>query len=268
MGYRDRAEFRARAAEYIADGLAQNQWVEYVGAGSRAQLRAELATMPGITDASDVKVTPVLEFYAVPAGSDIVDPHVAVATRVAAVEKAIDDGYTGFRAVVDATAMASRPEQRNALACFEFLIDQKMSVLPVSTLCAYDTSQLADDANGLICLHPYVDQSACTFRLYAEPDTGFALTGEIDAATSEVFATALRRTWDLTGEDTLVVDARRLEFIDHRSLCMLDQYARTMDRKVVLQTAQMLPARLADLLDLTNVRVESRQWLSTTPATR
>ncbi|MBO0864681.1 MAG: MEDS domain-containing protein [Mycobacterium sp.] len=257
-GFRDRAEFRKCAAEYIADGLAQNQRVEYTGEGSRDELWAELATMPGTAghlDDGGIRVTPVLEFHGAD-GSDIVDPQTAVATRIAALEKAIDHGYTGLRAVVDATALARRPDQRDAFACFEFLIDQQMAMRPVSTLHGYDTSQLGDEAVGLVCLHPYVCQSGPTFQLYADPQSGFALAGEIDAASDHVFATALRRIWPLAGDDTVVIDAQQLEFIAHQQLQTLDHYARTTGRKVVLRTDQRIPTRLAGLLELTNVRVE------------
>ncbi|MGH3971195.1 MAG: MEDS domain-containing protein [Mycobacterium sp.] len=245
-GYRGRAEFLARAAEYIADGLDQHQWVEYVGEGSREQLHAELAAMPGITDrsdAGDIKVTPALEFYAAPADSEVVDPDVAVATRVAAVEKAITDGYTGFRAVCDATAVTRTPAQRDAFACFEFLIDQQMAVLPASALCAYDLDQLGEHAAGLICLHPFVGHGAPSFRLYAQPGTGFALSGDLNAGTNELFTVTLQRTWPLTTlDEPLVIDAEELEFITHHQLLALDHRARSDGRQVVLRTRQRLAA--------------------------
>ena len=256
-GYHDRDEFRLRAAEYIADGLAQHQWVEYVGAGSREELRAELATLPGLADISGIKVTPTLEFYNVAAGSDIVDPQIAVATRVAAVETAIQRGYTGFRAISDVTPVAGRPEQRDAFARFEFLIDQKMAAFPVSALCAYDLGQLDGDASSLICLHPLASRSAPNFRLYAHPGTGFALAGELDAATDHAFSTALQRVWPLASGDTIVIDAHDVEFIGHRQLAILEHCGRADGRRVVVQTKQPILARLAEMLELTYVRVES-----------
>ncbi|VBA60300.1 hypothetical protein LAUMK191_05451 [Mycobacterium attenuatum] len=258
-GYRARAQFLTRAAEYLLDGRRLNQWVDYVGAGSRDQLRAELAAMPTIADLLDsggIGVTPVTEFYTFRPGSDVVDPERAVAQRVEAVGKALADGYSGLRAIVDCTAVARTPAQRDAFACFEFLIDQQMAVLPVSALCAYDTSRLREGAGELMCLHPYVGQHAPGFRLYAAPGSSFALTGEIDAASEPTFAAALHRTWPLTGDDTLVIDARELSFISHRQLDILDRCARSDNRIVVLRTDQPVPARLFSVLDFTNVRLE------------
>lgn len=257
-GYRDRAEFLGRAAEYITDGVAQNQWIEYVGNGTRAELLAELAAMPGVADRlSDggIAATPAREFYAIHSDSDVVDPEAAVAAFLAAVEHAINNGYTGFRAVSDATAVTRKPEGREAFARFEFLIDRVMAVHPVSALCAYDLTELGDSADGLICLHPFVDTRAADFRLYAEADAGYALTGEIDAAGDELFASAVHRTWELTGDDTLVIDAHDLEFIGHRQLVALDDYAGAHRRKVVLRGGQCVVTRLVRLLELKNIEL-------------
>lgn len=251
-GYHDRSEFLVRAAEYIADGLAQNQWVEYVGSGKREQLRAELSLLPMGT--GDVKITDTMEFYAVPSG-DVVDPHVAVAARVAAVENAIAQGYTGFRAVVDATSVAQRTDQRDTFAQFEFLIDQQMAVLPVSALCAYDLTQI--DAAGLICLHPLVGGAGPAFRIFAESGAGFALAGEIDSVDAEAFRSALQRIWPLLSDDEILVDARDVKFIGHRHLLELEWSAHADGRTVVLQDAPRVVTRLVDLLQLNHVLVKT-----------
>jgi anti-anti-sigma regulatory factor len=86
-----------------------------------------------------------------------------------------------------------------------------------------------------------------------------ALTGEIDAASSELFATTLQRAWPRAGGKKLVISAGGLEFISHQPLRMLDQYAREGDSEVVLSTNQRVPARLAALLDLTRVHVQEAQ---------
>lgn len=253
-GYHTRDEFRSCAAEYIADGLAHHQWVEFVGEGTHAELRAELAAL-GLADTSEVKVSTPREFYRIPDGTDIVDPETAVATRSAAVQTAIDQGYSGFRAIVDATAVSRRPEQRDAFARFEFLIDQQMAVLPVTALCAYDLSQLDADAASLVCLHPLVDQQAPIFRIYAEPGCDFALDGELDAAVDEVFTTALRRIWPLLSGD-VVVDAENLHYIGHQQLLAIDGKARAEGRRVVLRTGPVPLSRLARMLELTNLSVD------------
>lgn len=255
-GFRDRREFLSRAAEYIADGLARNQWVEFAGSGDRKQLRAELEMLRGVVDIDRIAaVTPALEFYGVPEGSDIVDPEIAVATRAAVLRKALDLGYTGVRAIVDATSVAERPDQREAFAHFEFLTDRRMAQFPVSALCAYDLTRLDADAASLICLHPLVDENAPTFRIFTESGADFALAGEIDASCAPAFTTAIRRICPLIAHDEVVIDAHDLDYISHRQLLELDHCARSEERQIVLRSDQPILSRLAQLLDLSNIRV-------------
>src|SRR5699024_5460905 len=97
----------------------------------------------------------------------VVDPVRSVHTRVAATEAALQAGYTGFRAVVDATATSRTVAQRTAFARFEYLIDQKMAALPVSAMCAYDVSELgAGTVAELTCLHPLASTGSTSFHLY------------------------------------------------------------------------------------------------------
>ncbi|HEU0192230.1 MAG TPA: MEDS domain-containing protein [Mycobacterium sp.] len=256
-GYRSRSEFLARASEYIADGVARNQWVEYVGDGSRDQLWSELATMPGVAGRDEgIGVMPVTEFYGVPDGSDVVDPAVAVTARIQAVHDAIAAGYTGFRAVSDATAVARRPGQRQAFAQFEFLIDQQMAVLPVSALCAFDTTQLGQHAAELICLHPFTNEGMSCFRLYAEPGFRFSIAGYLDVASDELFTTTLQRIWSLETDELAVIDTANLEFISPRQLSVLDRLAAAADCHVALRTDQRVVGRLAALLGATHVAVQ------------
>jgi anti-anti-sigma regulatory factor len=257
--YADRAEFRQRAAEYAADGIAAGQHVEYVGAADRDELHAELAELPvtgPALDAGSLAVTPVREYYEFVPGSDVVDAEAAVAKRVTAAEDAVAAGYTGSRAVVDATAVARTGEQRDAFARFEYLIDQKMATLPVSAVCAYDSAQLGPAAAELVCLHPFVGSNTTTFQLYAQPHADFALAGEIDLTDRETLATTLRRVVARRTGDALVVDATGLEFIDHRNLLELARHGGGSDAPVVLRGAPRSVIRLAGLLGLTNVHAE------------
>lgn len=254
-GYRDRAAFLARAAEYIADGLARNQWVEFVGAGDQAWLRAELSALRDVVDVDRVTVSPAAEFYRIPDGTDVVDPQIAVAARVAATENAIRLGYSGFRAVVDATAVTLRPDQRDAFAHFEFLIDQKMAVLPVSALCAYDMSRLDREAASLVCLHPLVDDSAPSFQIYAEDGADFAVAGEVDIAAAPAFTAAVRRVWQFTPAGLVTVDARDLSYIGHQQLLDLERQAAAERRRILFRTDQPVLARLVDLLGLQHISV-------------
>jgi hypothetical protein len=257
-GYRDRADFGDRAGECIVGALRGDQRIEYVGNASREVLRAELADL-GFDEqlrSGRIRVTPAEDCYEFHPDSDVVDAEATVAERVEATDQAIADGYSGLCTLIDAIGLTRTPEQRDAWAAFEFLIDQRMPVLPFSALCAYDISDLGVAAAELLCLHPFVGPDLVDFQMFAEPGVDFALVGEIDAANDDAFAAALRRTWPLLGDGTIVIDAHRLDFITHTQLRTLDDYARAQGRQVVLQTDQRIIARLADLLELSNLRVQ------------
>lgn len=94
--------------------------------------------------------------------------------------------------MVDATAVVCTPQQREAFARFEYLIDQKMSVLPVSAICAYDASELRTTAVAeMACLHPLTSRGSTSFQLYAEQDVDFTLAGEIDLSCAELCTTTV-----------------------------------------------------------------------------
>src|SRR5579875_1900041 len=128
--YHDRAEFHARVAEYAADGIAAGQYVEYAGEGSASELRDQFAALAGdgpLRDALDaglIGIRPVGGFHRPPGDSGVLEPAV-VFFLADCTEKALAGGYTGFRAVVDATVMARTPGQRDARARLEYLIDQQ-----------------------------------------------------------------------------------------------------------------------------------------------
>jgi anti-anti-sigma regulatory factor len=261
-GYGSRAELLSRAAEYISDGLRQNQYIAYARDRSHEVLRSELASMPGIgehLDSGRIEVWPTDDYYVYCPGTDVIDADGALAKYLDAVNQAIAKGYSGFRAVSDVTPVARTPEQRDALARLEYLVDQQMAVLPFSALCAYDIDQLGAAADELMCLHPFVSEGSVMFRIFADPDaeTDFALAGEIDASSDELFETALQRVWPLLRSNTVRIGARKLEFIGHQQLCTLEERAREHDRKVVLSTDQPTVARLIEVLGLSHVRANA-----------
>ncbi|MGH3970695.1 MAG: MEDS domain-containing protein, partial [Mycobacterium sp.] len=125
-GFHDRADFLARAAEYIADGLEQHQFIAYVGEKSRDALRAELAGMPAIGErSSDIQVTPIKDHYVFLPADHVIDVEACVAHYVEAARQARANGYMGFRAVVDATAVARTAKQRAAMTGLVYLVDQE-----------------------------------------------------------------------------------------------------------------------------------------------
>jgi hypothetical protein len=258
-GYWERDEFFRRAGEYIVDGLRHNQYIGYAGQRSREALRAELADMPGVgeyLDSGRIEVTPTEDYYVYLPGTDVIDAEASVVKYLAGVEQAVASGYAGFRAVSDVAPVARTPEQRDALARLEYLIDQHMAVRPFSALCGYDMRELGAAAEELMCLHPFVSEGSTLFRLYAEPeaDIDFALSGEVDDSADTLFATTLRRIRSLEPGHTLRIGAHDLQFMSPRQIFRLEEWAREQGRKVVLWTDQHAIRRLVDVLGLIHVR--------------
>lgn len=255
-GYRDRAEFLRAATDFLADGLRRGQLAQFVGEGSRAELLDELsAVMPGARHDPRLRVSAIAEFYGVPAGQSL-DPQTAVAAMVETVREAVDEGYTGLRAVADDTSLVRDPEDRKAFARYEFLMDRAMVDLPIAGMCAYDLTALGDDANLLLCLHPVVGAGSVDFRLFAQPGADFALEGAIDAAGAEVFADALRQVWPQVSCREVVVDVERLDYLDHNELLSLDDCARQAGGRITLRGAGSVVRRLVDLMRPANIGVE------------
>jgi hypothetical protein len=191
----------------------------------------------------------------------VVNPVQSVAARVAATEGALAAGYTGLRAVVDATTLAGTSAQRAAYAHYEYLLDQQSSTLSLGTICAYDTATLGGAAVAeMACLHPFTSRGASTFRLYAHDGAAFALAGEVDCSSVVQFADTLGRVLPLVlplvpGPE-LVVDGRELEFIDHRGLLVLDRCAGQLGLRLAMQTHRQTAAHIAEALGLQHLRVE------------
>ena len=260
--YTTRREFHSRAVEYLRDGLAHGQWIEYVGSGSSAGLRAELAEVDGLgpaLEAGTIAVTPVEDFYALQPDSTAVDPSAAVKARIAATEQALAAGYSGFRAVVDATAMVTTAEQRAAFVQFEHLIDRTMSVMPVTALCGYSLTELGSTAVAeLACLHPLTNLDV-PFQLTARPDGSLALSGRIDRHCADLFIHALSHAAELAPDRTLVLDGQHLTGLEPAKLRDLDQLAGEHGRHVVFRSAPPATAQLIQHLQLSHVRSETSE---------
>jgi anti-anti-sigma factor len=264
-GYADRLELRTRAAEYLLDGVAAGQRIEFVGSGSVEALRAELTGSADentdfgqdAVDQGAFRVALVDEVYAFSGAGRVVDPVRSVTARVAATEDALAAGYTGLRAVVDATALAGTVVQRSAYAHYEYLLDQQSSVVPLATICAYDLAQLGRAAVAeMACLHPLTSRGASAFRLYTDDGAAFALAGDVDLSSAAQLADTLGRVLPLLSGSELVVDGRELEFIDHRGLLVLDRCAGQRGVRLALQTPRETVAQIAEAVGLQHVRVD------------
>ena len=124
-------------------------------------------------------------------------------------------------------------------------------------LCAYDSSLLGDAAVAeLACVHRLARGELSPFHLSADPRADVALAGSVDTLSATHLVTALERIGVPAPGETLEIDTSALEFIDHRTLLALDQYAARRRATVVLRSAPSIAQRLMTLIPLRALRRE------------
>ena len=255
LAFEGAGAFRARAVEFLAEGLARGDRVRYIGPADVEGVRAELERMPGARPGA-VEVMAVAQTYGAATGP--VSPEALVATYAAATAEALAAGFTGFRAAADVTVLVSTPAQLDAFARYEHRVDRWMTAAPFTAMCGYDRAELGDLAVAqLACLHPGGTAAATLFRVHAARDADLVLSGELDLTTVDLFARALERTGALTGgRAEVVVDATGLRFVDHRNLFALAGTAHHHGCTAVLRTRRSVPARLVESLATPGLRME------------
>ncbi|MDQ2585430.1 MEDS domain-containing protein [Saccharothrix yanglingensis] len=255
--FEDRAQFEVHAAEFLAEGLAKGERVQYVAPGDPGGVTRRLRAT-GVLDEDlrrgAVRVAPPEAAY--PSGA-VIDPREQVRAYAAATEEALGDGFTGLRVAADATSLVRTPDRLDAFARYEHLADRYMATHPMSAMCAYDRTELGDDAIAqLACLHPPADDATAPFHLHARDGASAALAGRLDAEARELWPLALERAELPATDGEVVVDAAGLEFVDHRNLLALAGHAERRGTTVVLRTPLSHPGHLLRLLGVARVRVE------------
>jgi hypothetical protein len=256
--YQDVREFRARAREFLSEGLAQGCRVAYTASGSVQALTEDLRGIDGIDEALGTGAVQVASLdIQYPVGA-VVEPEGQVRSYAEATRAALADGFAGFRVAADCTPLVGTPEQLDAFARYEYLVDRYMADHPFSAMCAYAAGVVDDRAFAQVaCMHPSTNSPSPGFRLHATGGHGTALSGEVDPASEELFAVALARAELRPRGGRLVLDAGGLEFLDHNSLLRLATYAADRRASLVLRTFWPGAARLVELLNLDNVRMEA-----------
>lgn len=258
-GFDRPAEFVTRARDFLAEGLAAGERILYVAQGDEAVLTGQLRAAGGFDEGlrrGAVQVASVDSTYTTGA---VVEPAAQVRLYAAATAEALAAGFTGLRVAADATALVRTPAQLDAFARYEHLVDRYMVTHPMSAMCGYDRAELGDDVvTQLACLHPRASEGSTPFHLHGHAADGSAaaLEGQLDLAARRLWPLALERAALGSAAGTVAIDARGLDFIDHRSLLAVADYAERNDTTVVLRTRLSAPARIAGLFNLTSVRVE------------
>jgi hypothetical protein len=247
-------QLRSAIAEFMADGLALNQRVVYVGDDD-----AGLVRLKGFDDAltrDQARLTRLDRMYP---GGTVIDPDEQVAIYAAATEEALADGYTGLRVAADSTSLVVTETQRRAWVRYEYLIDRYMARNPMTGLCCFNQTVLGSaEVAEIECVHPLVNRPDSGFRIYASTDPGLSgvLTGEIDPSNRALFADTLHHASLLVIDGAVVLDAGQVTYIDHRALAELGAYAAQRDAKVVLHAGEdSAVSTLSRVLMVPGVRV-------------
>ena len=253
--HRDAAEYHRRAAAFFADGLREGLRVAYASADGMEAARAQLADLGNVDRLlaeGAVQILPVQEVYG-PGGP--VDPEQVVAACAAATEEALADGFRGLRVSADVTGLVRTPEQQDAFVRAEFLADRYMADHPLSGLCGYSVDLGEDTAADFAALHAPAPPQDPDVRVFGCADGALGLAGEFDVATVPVLDRVLTRLRPGTDAGALVVDMAAVDFLDHKLLLALEDYARTHAVPLSLRSTPRLTARLLELLPVVNVHL-------------
>jgi len=242
--YDDPAKLAAHADGFLAAGIAAGERIWYV-APVRPRALAPSARFVSITTAYP--------------GGRLIDPPAQVAEYAAATDRALAAGFTGLRVVAEATDLVRTPAQLAAFARYEHLADRLICTGAFTAMCAYDRRELGDPAIAELATMHAETNADVPFRLHACPPAqgSAALTGELDLAAEDLLIRALDRADLRPVGGEVVLHAAGLRFADHRALVRLDDYAARRAMTVVLRAAGAAIGRLAALLDLSRLRVET-----------
>ncbi|MGH3996936.1 MAG: MEDS domain-containing protein, partial [Pseudonocardiaceae bacterium] len=265
--YDGHGEFRSRAVEFLADGLAQGQRLCYVASGDEAALWDDLwgddhrgNDLWGLGRWDEARRSGAIQVQSLEATyrrGAVIEPVGQMQAYAAATEEALAAGFNGLRVAADVTPLVRTPEQLDAFAHYEHVVDRYSTSWPFSVMCAYVRAELGEETIAQVaCMHPNANQGATPFWLHTSTHAAAALGGELDLASRCLFPLALDRAELRPTGGELVIDAQGLSFIDHRSLLALAEHARRRAATAVLRTSLPTVARIIKILDLKDVQVE------------
>ena len=177
-----------------------------------------------------------------------------MASVAAATEQALADGFRGLAVSGDATELVRTPAQRDAFARSEFLVDRYMASHPLSALCGYGLELGNDTVTEFALLHAPGPSNEAPFQVFGCADGAIGLAGEFDPVGVAALGRVLPRLRTADG-GALVIDMAGVEYVDHRLLLTLDDYARGNGIAVSLRSAPPFAARLMELLPVFSLQL-------------
>ena len=254
--YRDTAELVELAVPFLAEGLARNARVAWVGGDAHDEILAGLAGVVAVGRAVDDGRIVMIPASDLPAPDPERWPEEAVDVVRALTVAAVADGLTGLRVVSDNTAQITGPDARSAYLRAEHLVDRLCRDLPYTALCAYDATRLgAGAADAFAGAHTLIHRPATQIQLCADAVGHLALAGSIDAFNVDTLAELLHAAIRPPAPDPVVIDVGDLDFTSHHGLLTLDEHARRCGTTIELHHHRPGLARLAEPLDLDAVQL-------------
>jgi hypothetical protein len=195
----DRRDYRPGLSEFFRDGLGRGLRVAYLGSEDAGELRELVGGVAGtgtLLPGEAVRVISLEEFYGT---GEPVDPAAVIKRYDAATQEALADGYRGLRVGADVTDLVRAPDQHDAFARCEVLLERYTSRHPLSAMCGY-RRELGDAVTQFACLHAAVPAGLTPFQVFACDDGAVGLFGEFDQACQVAFERALRRIEPAPGD--------------------------------------------------------------------
>jgi anti-anti-sigma regulatory factor len=248
----DGRDYRPRLTEFFGEGLQRGLQVAYLGAGNVEELREHLGRFIGLGPLLTREDIRIISFEEICQAGEPVVPAEVIKKYDAATQEALADGYQGLRISADVTGLVRAPEQQDAFARFEFLLERYCSRNPLSALCEY-RFDLGDAVTQFACMHAAVPAGLTPFQVFACDDGAVGLLGEFDAACQAAFKRALRSIQPVPDESELIVDMSAVRFMDHRALLTLDSYARESQVPVLVRSMPPVVRRVARVLGLAHL---------------
>jgi anti-anti-sigma regulatory factor len=243
------SEYCPRLTEFFSDGLQRGLRVAYLGSGSAGELREYLGRVADagtLRTREPIQVIPVEDIYG---ARGPVDPAEVIKKYAAATQRALSDGYRGLRVSADVTDLVRAPEQQDAFARCEFLLERYSSRHPLSAMCEYRLD-LGDAVKQFACLHAAVPEGLTPFQVFACDDGAIGLLGDFDVACQVAFERAMQRIHPTSDDTCLVFDMSAVRYMDHRALLILDAFAQNCQVPVAVRSMPRIVRRVARVLGL------------------
>lgn len=250
LAYSDERTFLTHGMAYLREGLAAGQRAMYVGSAPEEVMRSHLEGLGAadqLISAGALEVLSVADAY--DAENDD-DASTQAAVYDAAIQRALDDGYSGLRTLAEVTPLMSNAQAAARMARWEARADRMMAERPWSALCCYDRRRVTPRALAdVAALHPIgcgTDDLA-PFQVFSLPGDRMALTGSLDAFAVDDFGRLLEIA---APRHDFELDVAGLDFIDHNSVLAIARRAhpRGGGHRVTVTNVPSFATRVAEIV--------------------